>query len=253
MKQTASFSAGVSQIYCNSCQHETNHVCRLDEFSFVRLDEDEDIDTYGVEVDGLRLWSCAGCDEWTIEKYAALTVVEEYDALIDPKRIWSTYLPERTRFYAKLKQYHLLPPTLVQVYQEVLHSYNSDLVILCAVGIRTLLEGICADQEIRGGNLFQKIEGLSDMLPKNIVSNLHSLRFLGNEAAHELVSPDREEIHLAIQLIEDLLNFLYDLDYRASLLKERRKKLGKKNYPDKRSPSEADEDSGNLPSDSNNE
>jgi len=253
MKQSASFSVGVWQIYCNKCKHSTNHNCKLDEFSVTKLDEDQDIDEYGVEVDGLRLWSCAGCDEWTIEEYWALIPVGEYDMLIDRKHVVSRYLPERIVFFAELKKYHQLPPTLDLIYREVVHSYNSDLGILCAVGIRMLLEGICADKEIRGGNLSQKIEGLSSKLPENIIDNLHSLRFLGNEAAHELIKPDQDELHLAVNLAEDLLNYLYELDYRASGLTERRKRLGKKNYLDKRVPAEPDEGTENSPSDSENE
>lgn len=252
MKQTASFSAGVWQIYCNTCQHKTNHLCRLDEFSFGHLDEDQkkNMDDYFVEVDGLRLWSCAGCDEWTIEKYWSVVLVEEWDALTDRERIESKFFPERTMFHAQLKQFHQLPATLDQIYREVLHSYNSALSVLCAVGVRTILEGICADQEIQGKNLYEKIEGLSSVLPKNIVTNLHSLRFLGNEAAHEQVSPDQIELQLAINLIEDLLNFLYELDYRAaSLTRWREKKRGN----DKNVPAEPDEDTGHLPLDADNE
>ncbi len=55
-------------------------------------------------------------------------------------------------------------------------------------------------------------------LPKNIVSNLHSLRFIGNEAAHELAAPTVEELKLAIEICEDLLNYLYELDYKAQKL-----------------------------------
>ena len=244
MKQSASFSVGVWQIYCNKCNHSTNHKCRLDEFSVTKLDEDQDIDEYGVEVDGLRLWSCAGCDEWTIEEYWALIPLGEYDMLIDRKHVVSKYLPERTVFFAELKKYDQLPPTLDLIYREVLRSYNSALVVLCAVGIRTLLEGICADQKIQGRNLYEKIEGLSSVLPKNIVNNLHSLRFLGNEAAHELIKPDQVELLLAVNLAEDLMNFLYELNYRASSLTELRIKKGK---IDKKTSTELGEGAENLP------
>ena len=43
---------------------------------------------------------------------------------------------------------------------------------------------------------------------------------MGNVAAHELEAPNREDLKLAIEVIEDLLNFLYELDYKAQQLKK---------------------------------
>jgi hypothetical protein len=59
-------------------------------------------------------------------------------------------------------------------------------------------------------------------LPQSIVTNLHSLRFIGNEAAHELAAPAEEELRLAIEICEDLLNYLYELDYKAHQLTDTR-------------------------------
>jgi len=56
------------------------------------------------------------------------------------------------------------------------------------------------------------------LLPESIVKNLHGFRFIGNRAVHELEAPDASELALALEVIEDILNFLYSLDYKASLL-----------------------------------
>ena len=61
------------------------------------------------------------------------------------------------------------------------------------------------------------------ILPENIVSNLHSIRFIGNEAAHELASPAKDDLRIAIEICEDLLNYLYELDYKARHLSVSRK------------------------------
>jgi hypothetical protein len=66
-----------------------------------------------------------------------------------------------------------------------------------------------------------KINGLTSIIPKNIAANLHSMRFLGNQALHELEVPQEDDIHLAISVIEDILNIVYDLDYKSTMLKER--------------------------------
>ena len=41
---------------------------------------------------------------------------------------------------------------------------------------------------------------------------------MGNEALHELGAPDRKNLQTAIEVSEDLLNFLYELDYKARRL-----------------------------------
>ena len=46
---------------------------------------------------------------------------------------------------------------------------------------------------------------------------------MGNDALHELTAPKRAEVELAIGVIEDLLNFFYELDYKASRLREMRR------------------------------
>ncbi|HKY54635.1 MAG TPA: DUF4145 domain-containing protein [Anaerolineales bacterium] len=78
-----------------------------------------------------------------------------------------------------------------------------------------LIEGICVDKGIEGNNLYKRIENLTSILPKNIVESLHKFRFIGNDATHELQIPTEAELRRAIEVIEDLLNFLYELDYKA--------------------------------------
>jgi hypothetical protein len=76
------------------------------------------------------------------------------------------------------------------------------------------------DKQIRGKNLEEKIDGLATILPANIVKNLHSLRFMGNIATHELEPPPPYDLRLAVEICEDLLNYLYELDYKTARLGE---------------------------------
>lgn len=82
------------------------------------------------------------------------------------------------------------------------------------------MEGVCADRGVSGKNLEEKIDGMAKLLPANIVKNLHSFRFIGNSAVHELEPPSDLEVSLALNVIEDILNFLYELDYKARMLSE---------------------------------
>jgi Domain of unknown function (DUF4145) len=129
----------------------------------------------------------------------------------------SIYHPKRSSSNRPNKHFVNLPPRLNSLYSEVIKSNNEELHLLCAAGLRALLEGVCADKGIPGRNLEDKIEGMKASLPESIVTNLHEFRFMGNRAVHELEHPKGYELGLALDVIEDMLNFYYALDYKASL------------------------------------
>lgn len=224
------------RIYCNDCRRETNHIC-LYHFRgncYLRASE---LFTVHLDSHSYRLWKCAGCDSCTLEHYSfdelfdfSEITDDEEDQLEWQKyvasfpEIISLYYPKRNKYSLSSKFFSQLSEALDRIYKEMVNAYNHETPMLCAIGIRALIEGICSDQEITGGNLEKKIDGLASILPKNIVTNLHNLRFMGNEAAHELSEPTQEELKLAIEICEDLLNYLYDLDYKADSLKQIRDK-----------------------------
>lgn len=209
-------------IFCNQCDGETNHVCKADYCRHYLAYTDRFLGGFTYTM-GYRLWMCAGCESCTLERYYTDETLEDENGVAEYR---TEFFPKRTEYNLDSKHFRQLPPKLDGIYREVIQAFNNQLGMLCAVGIRALIEGICADQEITGRNLETKIDGLASILPKNIVANLHSLRFMGNEAAHELSAPSQEELQLAIEICEDLLNYLYELDYKASYLsqvRERRK------------------------------
>jgi hypothetical protein len=140
----------------------------------------------------------------------------------------SEFYPSRERHRVTVNSYRRLPKELAAIYQEVISSFNHELNLLCAVGLRALLEGVCQDKGIKGQNLKQRIEGLKTLLPENIVDGLHGFRFLGNEAVHELEAPNQYRLKLYIDVVEDLLNYLYELEYKASRLSPEKRKGPKK-------------------------
>ena len=128
------------------------------------------------------------------------------------------------------------------IYRETIDAINNDSNILCSGGIRAIIEGICIDKGIDRGevkksngekqilkNLEGKIGGLSSngLLTKENTEILHDLRFLGNEALHELSAPSKEELKLAINIIEHTLENIYELHDKAKRLKAERIKRKK--------------------------
>lgn len=206
------------KIFCNICKNETNHIFQCEHEKNYYEDEGGQLIYWEKEI--YRFWSCAGCDTGTME--ICFTMIGMNDA--NGEDIYSyEYHPKRQQGIVAIKKFNKLPEKLVKLYKESVDAYNYKQHILCTAGLRALIEGVCVDKGIEGKTLYNKIENLISLLPENIVENLHSFRFMGNMAVHELEHPDKKDLKLAIEVIEDLLNYIYDLNYKASLLNKNEK------------------------------
>lgn len=206
------------KIYCNFCKRTTNHIL-IGEHSNRDYEEQEGQIVFWEE-DRSILWICAGCESGTLEKGYT------YDSMTDSngKQIYdSTYHPARKYQHLKFKHFLKLPIKLKRLYMQTIKAYNYKMSILCAGGLRALVEGICVDKQITGKTLKNKIDNMVTILPENIVKNLHGFRFMGNVALHQLEPPDRKILGTAIEVSEDLMNYLYELDYKASKLAREKK------------------------------
>lgn len=57
---------------------------------------------------------------------------------------------------------------------EVISAFNGGLRVLCAAGLRALIEGICADKQIHGRRLEEQIDGLDSLLHVDVVKRRRS-------------------------------------------------------------------------------
>lgn len=209
----------IRRIFCNKCGGLTRHILRGKYHH--AFDSSEYEEMHIDFADGLwQIWQCQGCDEVVFLESWSLEGDEEPS---------ETFYPERATKLIKEKIFKEIPSKLNAIYAEVIKSFNSRCYILCAAGLRALLEGICLNKGIKSGptannkksnNLEGKINGLKTIIPPNIADNLHGFRFLGNKALHELEIPSSEDVALAIEVIEDVLNVVYELDYKSGRLME---------------------------------
>ena len=58
----------------------------------------------------------------------------------------------------------------------------------------------------------------STFITDNIKKNLHGIRYLGNDVTHDFISPKKEDLELTIKILEDILNTVYDLDYKSMIM-----------------------------------
>lgn len=190
------------KMFCDTCKFGTNHILRATYLRHrVVLEDDGALYEPGDVISSI--WSCAGCDEETFEWV--------YQAEGDEPN--ARYFPERSGDSIQPKHFLGMDPKLRRIYEETIHCFNRDCLVLCTIGVGALLEGVCNEKGLTGKT---RIDDLYKFVPNpNVIQALKDFVDARNDAAHRLDARTRSEAGQAIELIEDLLNFLYALDYKA--------------------------------------
>ncbi len=191
------------KIFCGECGKDTNHniLCKRQISSHPE--------------DPYPWWKnpyfcqCAGCDAYSyaVEFYGE----DDWDPITgEPHTHWKTY-PTSVGERTAIEGSRYFPAKIASIYLEVISAINSQLLILSAIGLRTLIEAICKNQGTVGNNLVQLIDGLAanGILAKRHADILHSHRFLGNVATHELKKAKPIELLAALEISENMLKTLY--------------------------------------------
>jgi hypothetical protein len=217
-----------AEILCERCKVVTKHTIQ-GAYDTHWSDEESDV-SGGAEND---LLSCNGCDSVT---YRCRSWFSEEDG-------WNvTLMPPRggpaTR---EPKDFDELPygSPIESVYRQTITAYNSQLPTLTGAGVRLLIEGICKERGIKNGevvkpttkkkqrknNLEGRINGMYEagLISKNQADTLHEIRFLGNDAAHELDQPARDVQNTAINIVEHILDQVYEQPEQTKALKSRKR------------------------------
>ena len=201
------------RIFCNTCGG-----ARLHELKFTHHGQSDDpAEDRFLEEWTDSLWVCCGCESATLVHRWAIPDLEGETGAPQPE---VHLYPPRTYGKKQPKHFSKLPRPLSRLYKETIEAFNSGSMLLCTLGLRALIEGVCVDKGLRKGNLEKKIDGLSAFFSNRaLIDSLHGFRFAGNDAAHDLAAMYPADASYAINIMEDLLNFLYDFDYKASGMK----------------------------------
>jgi len=214
-------------VVCSECNRETWHLVLQSFYDYWQSDDHPEH-----FVDGgtdYQIIECQGCRTISFRSEGWFSEEDGTSIQLFPKRSSDTLTK---------KDFYEIPRQLRRIYYEVIESFNNDLLISCAAGLRAIIEGICSEKKIKNGeveftdgkgitkidrksNLQGKIAGLAEknILTKSNADILHEHRFLGNEALHELSQPSVTELRLAIEIIEHLLENIYELPSKAKDLK----------------------------------
>lgn len=224
---------------CRSCEKETNHKINYVEEETGEVPfEHHPEDMYWWN-NKYQIIECLGCNK----KSFRIENVNSEDHDFNEQFVNVNLYPEIDLNNLRTKYYFTAPVPISKIYFETIKAYNCDLDILCAAGLRALVEGICKAQSIKKGNISYttktgetktkesdslggKINGLAEkgFLSANNSKALHGHKFLGNAALHSLEVPTKKELKLSIEIIENILDDLYEIPLKAKTLKRIRNK-----------------------------
>ena len=201
------------RLWCNKCGGSRIHSLK---FTHYASDGDPSEDRY-YEAWSDSLWVCCGCESASLLHRWEMVGAEGEPGAPQPE---VHVYPSSTAGKSEPKHFIKLPRQLSELYTAIVAAANSGSMVLCTLGLRALIEGVCKDKGLTGDNLEKKIDGLLKFFPNlSLIDSLHGFRFAGNDAAHDLEGMYPSEVSLAIEIMEDLMNFIYELDYKASKLK----------------------------------
>jgi hypothetical protein len=202
-------------IPCVKCRHATKHrVLASADLSGEDWYGDNSVQ-YSVNH---QICQCQGCETITFRIISSNSEDYVQDDEGDYIYVESVDLyPSRNEGRSELKDSHLLPSNVRRIYDETYKAMNNDQAVLAGIGIRALIETVCRDRKAIGPHLSAKIDSLVKLgvLTEDGAKILHKIRTLGNNAAHEVKPHTSEQLGLALDVVEHLLQGVYVLPHYA--------------------------------------
>jgi hypothetical protein len=196
-------------VYCaGSCSGQTEH----DVLARVNTqDSDENMSWWS----GYQILGCRGCKTISFRQSSSNSEADHYQVgdnewVVDES---VKLYPPRTADTRGLSSddIYYLPEMLVGIYEETRSALINAMPVLAGIGLRAIVETLCKDQKVTGNNLQQQIDALvtTGLMTKQQAGILHKIRTLGNKAAHEVVPHPADQLGLAMNVVEHLLEGTY--------------------------------------------
>ncbi|MDI9431690.1 MAG: DUF4145 domain-containing protein [Planctomycetota bacterium] len=204
---------------CGECRLKTQHRI-LAAIDYSGENEGGDIQAWG----SAQIIQCQGCETIGFrDVWQSSEDREPHETLYPERTVKSKSLTDD--LYLRDDLYNV-PDIIRVVYRETLSAVEHDLPTLAGIGIRAVIEAICHHLKAKEHNLQAKIDGLASrsLLTPDGARILHSIRELGNCAAHKMKAPSKSQITAALKIINHLLLGVYVLPREAGVLPKPRKK-----------------------------
>jgi len=197
--------------YCSDCGQATNHDV-LSEYTELHRED------YACDI-SFQIVSCCGCETKSFRKVFEdiEAAYPEYDE--DGEEVWIVpkeidVYPKSIKGHKSLDHPYYLPEIVKIIYSETIRALKEDAKVLAGLGLRASVEAVCNDLNIEGRTLEVRINKLSTggYISKKDIERLHAIRFMGNDAAHEIKKPKKESLAVALQIVEHLILSVYILE-----------------------------------------
>ena len=195
--------------FCRNCKGLRNH--RLIHEVKKRGEIDEG---YIQWINNFSIIECLGCETISfLEIYGDTEMITQGEDSAD-YYFDSTIYPYFLENVYELESVYFIPSPIKEIYKETISAYKANCFILSAGGLRAIIEAICNHLKIKKGNLATRIDLLHDKghLTLNESKRLHSIRFLGNDALHEIENPKKESLIILFEIVNHLLENLFISD-----------------------------------------
>lgn len=200
------------QVRCSQCGTTTNHrvvkavdLAGYDEEAAIHFDS------------SYQIVQCLGCNSHSFRAIASNSDDIDFETGNAVVREDQYPNPQRGRVPLSGLMFSF-PMHLERIYAETVKALNEKQLVLCGVGVRAVIECIVKDQGATGKDLLAQIDSLvkGGKLTTSGGDILHQIRTLGNLAAHQVAAHSREELWLALDVIDNLLQAVYILPQEAA-------------------------------------
>jgi len=200
-----------TQSNCRSCSKATNHDVLFETSHAADKAWYNELHTW-------QVLKCRGCDtvgfRYRFDDYDDVTELASGDT-----RHAVTYkrYPQSVAGHHPLDYQFAIPKLIKEVYQQSLSAYAANATILAGIGLRATIEAVCTQLKVTGASLEKRIDALAKSGHISITDKrrLHAIRFLGNDAAHEVRQPKLQELKVALEIVEHLIKSVFILEHKA--------------------------------------
>lgn len=199
---------------CKSCAKSTRHLVLFCHVHETDPEGYHERDSWGV----IR---CEGC--WTVSfqhRNDDFEQVREDDNGNMEHTVSITSYPRAVPYHKPLQGTYWVPALIRKVYRQTLSAYGEEAYVLASIGLRATIEAVCNHLNVSGANLEKRIDQLhkGGYVSNGDKKRLHAIRFLGNDAAHEVKEPSEADLKVALDIVEHLLNSVFILEHKARSL-----------------------------------
>lgn len=195
----------MKKIHCNNCKGLRNHSDLFEK----KIRGDDDGYAW---IEKYLVIQCLGCENISFMKVFGDITMVDHDYEGNPEYYYDeTIYPYHLEKGNELKSLYHLPATIKIIYEETIAAFKANSYILTAGGLRAIIEAVCNHLKIKNDNLEKRIDALQNKgyITSNEAKRIHSIRFLGNDALHEIAKPKKEHLYILLEIVNHLLANLF--------------------------------------------